>query len=167
MRHLSYPPSYYDEQLCLKQPLLLWVAVLYLSRAITLPIAMAIAHFAGVDSRAITLFRAFWSIDALIPSLIAAVILYALIRRTPTASSAVRWVWARGRIILAIAAVLDIVVSLISLTRQWEINDQALWSACAMMIDAYFLVYILVARRVRHAFAEFPAPVDAPESLRT
>jgi hypothetical protein len=94
----------------------------------------------------------------LIPSLIAAVILYALIRRTSTAPSAVRWVWARGRIILAIAAVLDIALLLISLIRQWEINDRALYSVFAMMIDAYFLVYILVARRVRHAFAEFPAP---------
>jgi hypothetical protein len=81
-----------------------------------------------------------------------------LIRRTPTAPSPVRWVWARGRIILAIVAILDIALLLISLTRRWEINDQALYSVFAMVIDAYFLVYILVARRVRHAFADFPAP---------
>src|SRR5208282_5738927 len=106
MRHVShpqtYPSSYYDDQLCLKPPVLLWVAVLYLSRAITLPIAMAIGHFAGVDSQAIELFRAFWSLDALIPSLIAAGFLYVLIRRTPAAPTPVRWAWAHGRIILAV-----------------------------------------------------------------
>jgi hypothetical protein len=169
MRHLyhpqTYPSSYYDDQQCLKPPLLLWVAVLYLSRAITLPIAMAIGHFAGVDSSAITVFRAFWSLDALIPSLIAAGILFAMIRRSPTASALVRWVWARGRIILAVAAVLDIALLLMSLIRQWEINDQALWSIFAVAIDGYFLAYILVARRVRDAFAEFPAPLAPPDSV--
>jgi hypothetical protein len=82
MRHShishAYPASHYDDHLCLKPPLLLWVAALYLSRAVTLPIAMAIAHFAGVDQKAITLTRALWSVDGLVPSLIAAAVLYAL-----------------------------------------------------------------------------------------
>jgi Protein of unknown function (DUF2919) len=155
----SYPPSYYDDQMCLKPPLLLWVAVIYLSRAITLPVAMAIGHFAGVDSRAIASFRAFWSLDALIPSLIAVVILYALCRRVPTASRWVRWIWARGRVFLAVSAALDIALILIALIRQGEISDLSLMSLIAAAVDAYFLTYILAARRVRDAFAEFPMPV--------
>jgi hypothetical protein len=165
MRHAdpshSYPASYYDDQMCLKPPLLLWVAVLYLSRAITLPVAMAVGHFAGVDSRAIDSFRAFWSLDALIPSLIAAIVLYALVRRVPTASGLVRWIWARGQILLVAAAVLDIVLLAIGLIRQGEINDASLMSLFAAVVDGYFLVYILAARRVRHAFAEFPVRLDS------
>src|ERR1035438_16760 len=119
MRHSdslhSYPPSHYDDHSCLKPPLILWVAVLFLSRAITLPIAMAIGHFAGVDSSAITVFRGFWSVDALIPSLIAAAILYTLCRRVPRAPSLVRWIWAHGRIFLAVSAVLDVALLLIGL----------------------------------------------------
>jgi DUF2919 family protein len=153
----SYPASYYDDQMCLKPPLLLWVAVLYLSRAITLPIAMAIGHFAGVDSRAVTSFRAFWSLDALIPSLIAGVVLYALCRRLPSASKAVRWVWARGRIILGLAAILDISLQAIGFIRELDSNDPPLWSMLAAAVDIYFLAYILAARRVRDAFSEFPA----------
>lgn len=153
----SYPSSYYDDQMCLKPPLLLWVAVLYLSRAITLPVAMAIGHFAGVDSQAITVFRAFWSLDALIPSLIAAVILYTLCRRAPTAPRLVRRIWAHGQTFLAVSAVLDIALLSISLIRQGEVNDQALLSLFAAAVDLYFLVYILAARRVRDAFSEFPA----------
>ena len=166
MRHSypshSYPSSHYDDQMCLKPPMLLWVAVLYLSRAITLPVAMAIGHFAGVDATAITLFRGLWSVDALIPSLIAAVILYALCRRVPSASKGVRWIWARGRIVLAVSAVLDMALLSIALIRRGEINDQSLLSLFAAVLDGYFLVYILAARRVRHAFAEFPAPLDSP-----
>lgn len=158
----SYAASHYDHHMCLKPPLLLWVAVLYLSRVVTLPIAMAIGHFAGVDSSAITAFRGLWSVDGLIPSLIAAVILYTLCRRVPGASRPVRWIWAHGQHFLAVSAILDIIVSMIALIRQGEINDQSLLSLMAAAIDLYFLVYILAARRVRHAFSEFPAPSDPP-----
>lgn len=154
-----YPSSYYDEQMCLKPPLLLWVAVFYLSRTITLPFAMAVLHFAGVDSAAITYVRAFWSIDALISSLVAAVMLYALIRRVPNAAKHIRWIWAHGRVILAGAAALDIVPLVIALMRRREIDDQSLWSVFAVLIDVFFLLYILAARRVRQAFSEFPLPL--------
>jgi hypothetical protein len=166
MRHSypspPYPASHYDDQMCLKPPMLLWVAVLYLSRAITLPVAMAIGHFAGVDASAITLFRGVWSVDGLIPSLIAAVVLYTLCRRVPSASKWVRWIWARGQIFLAVSAALDIALLLTALVRQGEVNDQSLLSLIAAVVDVYFLVYILAARRVRHAFSEFPAPLDPP-----
>jgi hypothetical protein len=170
MRHSppshSYAASHYDDHMCLKPPLLLWVAVLYLSRTITLPVAMAIGHFAGVDASAITVFRGLWSIDGLIPSLIAAVILYTLCRRVPAASALVRWIWARGRIFLAVSAFLDMALLLIALIRQGEINDQSLLSLIAAVVDLYFLVYILAARRVRHAFSEFPPPLDPPDSIK-
>ena len=156
-----YPASHYDDHMCLKPPLMLWAAVLYLSRAITLPIVLAIGSFSGVNSKAIDLFHRFWSVEALIPSVIAAVVLYALGRRVPTASRLVRWIWTHGQIFLAVSAVLDIALMVISLIRQGEINDQSLLSLCAAAVDGYFLVYVLAARRVRHAFAEFPAPVDS------
>jgi len=149
--------------MCLKPPLLLWVAVLYLSRAITLPVAMAIGHFTGVDSRAISSFRAFWSLDALIPSLIAVVILYALCRRVPTAPRQVRWIWARGQVFLAVAALLDMALIFMALIRQGEITESSLLPLIAAAVDAYFLMYILAARRVRHAFSEFPMPSGPPD----
>jgi len=169
MRHShpahTYPPSHYDDQMCLKPPLLLWVAVFYLSRAITLPVAMALGHFAGVDEKAITLFRGVWSANGLIPSSIAAVMLYALMRRVPTASRTVRWIWAHGRMVLSVSAVLDIALLLVALIRQGEINDQSIWSLIAAVGDLYFLIYIVAARRVRHAFLEFPPPPDPPNRV--
>ena len=154
----SYPESYYDERMCLKPPLLLWLAVIYLSRAVTLPLLMAIAHFAGVDSRAISVLRGYWSIDSLIPSLIAAVIILTLFRRVPSAPRLVRWIWARAHIFLAVSAILDIALQAIAAIRQGEINNLSLLSAAAAVVDLYFLVYILAAPRVRHVFAEFPDP---------
>jgi hypothetical protein len=156
----SYPASYYDDHFCLKPPVLLWVAVFYLSRALTLPIVMALGHFAGVDSTAIDMGRELWSRDALVPSLIAACVLYALFRRAPSASKPVRWIWRRGQIFLAVSAGLDIALLAIPFLEQRELTDHQLISLFAMIVDLYFLIYILAARRVRHAFAEFPAPLS-------
>ncbi len=153
----TYPLSYFDEQMCLKPPLLLWVAVLFLSRALTLPVAMAIVHFAGADPAAIAAVRGLWNPLALLPSLIAAPVLYALCRRVPSAHSAVRSVWERGRILLSIAAALDVVLIAIAQLHQGYFNDQTVLSLCAAVVDLYFLVYIAAARRVRDTFAEFPA----------
>lgn len=168
MRHShptpTYPASHYDDQNCLKPPLLLWLAILYLSRALTLPVAMALGHFAGVDEKAVTLFREFWSADSLIPSAIAAVMLYTIVRRVPTASRQVRWIWAHGRMVLALSALVDLTLLLIALIRQGGINDQSIWSLVAAAGDLYFLIYILAARRVRHVFSEFPAPLDPQSS---
>jgi hypothetical protein len=156
LRAQAYPDSCYDDQMCLKPPSLLWIAALYLSRTISLPVAMGIAHYAGVDSRALTSVRALWSLDALIPSLLAITVLYALCRRVPTASSTVRWIWTRGRLLLAVAAVLDIALLLIPIVRQGALDDSSVLSLIAAVFDGYFLLYVLIARRVRDVFAEFP-----------
>jgi hypothetical protein len=157
----SYSASSYDDHLCLKPPLLLWLAVVYLSRAVTLPAAMGIGTFAGVNADAIALFHGLWSIQTLLPSAIALCVLYALCRRVPSASMPVRWIWANGRILLAASAGTDLLLSLISLIQQGEIDDQTLMSLLTGAVDAYFLLYILLARRVRDAFSEFPASLDA------
>jgi Protein of unknown function (DUF2919) len=158
--HRSYPESHYDDQFCLKPPLLLWVATLYLSRAITLPFGLAIAHFANVDSLAIDYFHQLWSVEGLIPSAIAAVFLYTLFRRVPSASNAVRWIWARGPIFLAVSAVSDIVLLAVAAVRRGEFDDQTLVSIGAIGFDIYFLLYVLFARRVRDAIAEFPVSLN-------
>jgi hypothetical protein len=144
--------------MCLKAPALLWVAILYLSRAITLPLAMAIGHVAGVDDRAIAQFRGLWSIYGLPPSLIAAIILIILLRRIPAAPGWMRWVWARGRSVLAVAAILDIILLVTGNIRQQGF-ELSLGSISAALFDGCLLVYILAVRRVRDVFAEFPPPL--------
>jgi hypothetical protein len=159
MRH-SYEQSYdlsnYDDDMCLKPPLLLWLVVLYLSRAIMLPVAIGIGHVAGVDSAAMTVLRGFWSQEQLLPALLAIPVLYALCRRVPTASQQVRWIWSRGRIFLTIAAALDIAVPLLAPLWHHDIDDQLLALAVVAGIKACFLLYALMARRVRDTFADFP-----------
>ncbi len=84
MRHSyssrQYALSAYDDYMCLKPPVLLWVAVLYLSKAITLPLAVGIGHVCRRERRCAVGHEGTVSAGALVPSFIAAVILYAFFR---------------------------------------------------------------------------------------
>ncbi|HTW73471.1 MAG TPA: DUF2919 family protein [Steroidobacteraceae bacterium] len=151
-----YALSSYDDNLCLKPPLLLWVVALYLSRAITLPLAKGIGSVAGMNAAAANVLQGLWSVETLFPSLIAAAVLYAMCRRLPNASKPVRWVWAHGRVLLALSALIDCTLLVIPAVRAGEMNDQTLPSLCAAGLDLYFLTYVLVDKRVRDAFADFP-----------
>src|ERR1700678_3814941 len=119
----SYDPSSYADDGCLKPPLLLRLTVIYLSRALLLPLAVGIGHVAGVDSAAIGLLRGLWNVELLLPSLIALPVLYAMLRRVPRASDGARAIWSRGRIILALSAAADIGSALASSPMRYGVFD--------------------------------------------
>ena len=160
----SYSASNYDDEMCLKPPLLLWLAVLFLCRAIMLPAVIGIGHIAGVNADAMTRLREFWSADQLVPAIIAIPVLCALCWRSGSAPDALRQIWARGRILLALSAAVDIIVPIAAQLWQQQITDQFVVTLFASGVDVYFLVYILAARRVRDTFLDFPAPLESTKS---
>lgn len=160
----SYSASNYDDEMCLKPPLLLWLAVLFLCRAIMLPVVIGIGHVAGVNADAMTQLREFWSADQLVPAVIAIPVLCALCWRSGSAPDALRRVWARGRVILALSAAVDIALPIASQLAQRQITDQFVVTLFASGVDVYFFMYILAARRVRDTFLDFPAPLPPTKS---
>ena len=160
----SYSPSNYDDEMCLKPPLLLWLAVLFLCRAIMLPVAIGIGHVAGVNADAMTQLRDFWSADQLVPAAIAIPVLCALCWRSGSAPDALRRIWVRGRVLLALSAAVDIALPIASQLWQRQITDQFVVTLFASGVDVYFLVYILAARRVRDTFLDFPAALTSTKS---
>ena len=152
-----YSPSSYDDYMCLKPPLLLWLAVIYLSRAVTLPIVLGIGSLGGGgwDIRAFA--GAFLNFDTLAPSLIAALVLCAMVRRVPSGSRLLRRVWAHGRVLLVAAALLDFGLALLSWTLHGtDVDHSGEATLLAAGLDLYFAAYVLTTRRVRDVFAEFP-----------
>jgi hypothetical protein len=156
----KYPLDSYDDYLCLKPPLLLWLAVLYLSRAISLPLAITIGRFAGASTDATAFLQSVATVYTLLPSALAAGVLYAMCRRQPSASAAVRWIWARGRSLLAAAAVIDFALTAYAVTRIDSSEGLPLSLGITAAFDVYFLLYILLVRRVRDTFARFPLLVS-------
>lgn len=159
-----YSPSSYDDHFCLKPPALLWLAALYLSRAFVLLLASNLASVSRMDPGISATLRSAISVYSLLPSLIAALVLYALVFRAPSSTRLIRWIWAHGRAILAVAAILDCAaLSVGSGIIGGDISDVAAGPVVAAMFDIYFLVYLLATRRVRDVFADFPPP---PEPAR-
>ncbi len=155
----GYSPSSYDDNFCLKPPGLLWLAVLYLSRAFLLLVIYVVSSVSRVSPDALATLRGTVSIYAFVPSLVAAPVLFALLHRAPSSAELVRWIWAHGRTILTLAAILDCAASIGSsgLIDEDAANLNVI-SLLAALFDIYFLVYILATRRVRDAFADFPPP---------
>jgi hypothetical protein len=157
----SYDPSSYRDScfgvdLCLKPPALLWLCMLFLSRSLVMPIIIGIGHFAGVNQDALTSMRGLWSTAGLLPALASAPVLFATLRRAAGAGDFVRRVWASGRALLVIAALIDLGVAIAQLARPDRFDGQAMTALCTATADAYFIVYLMAARRVRDTFSDFP-----------
>lgn len=133
------------------------MALLYFSRAVTLPIAAFIGNFARVNADALAQVRSLWNVYTLVPASLAVCILYALYRRVPNASSGVRWLWAHGRFMLVTTACLDLTLIGYAAVQRKQFDDNLIPLLTAALLDVYFLTYVLFAKRVRDTFSEFPA----------
>jgi len=157
-----YGLNHYDANFCLKPPFLLSLAMLYLSRGILLLLLSSVGSLAALSSDTVMLLRGSIKLGTVIPSILGASLLYALGRRVPSASKAVRWIWSNGQVLLAAAALADVTVQLLNSPLLYgDAYDQTAWPLVAAMLDLYFLVYVFASRRVRDVFADFPAP-DGP-----
>ena len=158
----AYPLSSYDDFMCLKPPLLLWIAAVYLSRAVTLPILLGFSALGGGSSDISVFVGGFIDVESLLPSLIAAPVLCALFRRAPSGARAVRWAWAHGRLLLSTSAAADCSLSVMAAASHWGRDGNQTGSfVLAASMDLYFLAYVMTAKRVRDAFSDFPA-TDSP-----
>jgi hypothetical protein len=154
-----YADSAYDKYFCLKPSPPLWLAVLFLSREISLPVCMGIAHFAGVDEAALTAMRRLWAFDlSILPAVPAAMLVYLFVRRVPTAPQLVRRLWRRGRVLLALSAILDVAASSANLVRADKLDDFVLVSCIFICIDLLIIGYAVRGERWRDTFADFPTP---------
>jgi len=157
-----YGPDSYDDNFCLKPPFLLWLAVLYLSRGFVLFFLSAAGSMAALSTDTVTFIRQSLRLETVIPSIMGAAVLYALLRRAPGASKPVRWVWTKGQLFLAAAALADVAIQLIdSPMLHGDAYDQTAWPLVAAGLDLYFLAYVLASPRVRDTFAALPV-ADAP-----
>lgn len=148
-----YADSAYDQYLCLKPSPLLWLAALFISREVTLPLLMGISQVAGVNADALAMVRKFWNFNAsLLPALLGALLLFTFFRRTPQAPRQVRWVWHHGVQLLFTAAAADFLLALFAV---WNEGVSA-QSAVAIPVDLLLLGYVFCSRRVRDTFADFP-----------
>ena len=158
----SYGFAAYDRYMSLRPPLLLWIAVLYLSRAIVLPLVAQLVSCTGSTTDATSMMHDQFTPLVLVPSFFAIVVLWVLLAKSPSRGPLMRRIYARGRTLLALSALCDLVVHVVG-PALWggELPEQTLGTLLVGLFDGYFLVFVLVSRQVRDVFASFPpASVD-------
>lgn len=152
-----YSLTSYDQYLCMKPPLMLWLTCLYLSRALTLRLFSGLASYAGSHTTALS--QGLFTLSDMPPAAPAFLVLIALITRSPSRGKLVRWLWARGRILLALSALLDLAVpGALLLLGDSQALTQTLGRVMSEMFDLYCLLYIVGSRRAWDVFRSYPEP---------
>jgi len=161
-----YSFSDYDKYMSLKPGLEVWLIIAYFLRPFIMKIStiqMGRGAKSGSVSRLKDMvypndFGFFIAFLATIPVLI---LVFAYAKRKPGASGLVRKIWHKGRMLLIVTAVLNLIIIfvpfLVDLT--YRINMLG-WVQLAIAV--YVIFYLYSTQRVKDTFADFPK--DDPEA---
>jgi hypothetical protein len=160
----KYGYACFDKHACLKPSTGLVASVLFLCRAVLLPVFIGLASIKG-SSQGMTWVLAGNAHPALTSlfALPALAVLVALVRRSPQAGPWLRRTWAHGRSLLLLSALAQAGIALRDVTAGGLAVDSA--AALASIVVLALLIaligYLLLSRRVRDSFLEFPPPESA------
>ena len=145
----------YNKYLSLKVDLKMWVILLYLIHPYWILVLSivnrkdrtALLNIVYPDRLPMSLAAA-----AAIPTLL---VLYALKHRKPNANSKVRWLWRNGRLLLLLSTILYASVPFISITLASTYKaSNSVWIQLGICV--LITLYLLLSRRVRDTFSDFP-----------
>lgn len=152
----------FDDYFCLKPPVLLIVAISYLCRSfLVFAIAMLGSIKGNTENMSLLLQAGGHPGHLAITGVPALFVLIALFRRSPNGGRFARWIWKRGRIFLATSAVLEISAGLFLASQQG--GETSLLTMTFLLLDLYILLYVLISKRVKDSFSDFPPTAAALE----
>jgi len=161
-----YSFSDYDKYMSLKLDLEVWLIIAYFLRPFILKIS-TIQMGRGAKSDSVSGlkdlvypndFGFFIAFLATIPVLI---LVFAYAKRKPGASGLVRKIWHKGRVLLIVTAVLNLIIIFVPfmVDLTYRINMLG-WAQLAIAI--FIIYYLYATQRVKDTFADFPK--DDPEA---
>ena len=165
-----YSFSDYDKYLSLKINFELWLIIAYFLRPFILKIS-TIQMGRGAKSDSVSGlkdlvypndFGFFLAFLATVPVFL---VVYAYMKRKPEAPDYIRTLWRNSNHLMVIAAVLNIVIVFIPFlaSTAYRVNLMG-WGQVAIAV--YIIFYLLTTRRVKDAFADFPAVIEADEDKK-
>lgn len=152
----NYQLSDFSDDGTLKVSALLWLVIAFLARHVLLLLMGGLSTFMlrgrGIDTGG---FSALYSTPFfLLVSAPAVAIIVASVRRAPGAGPLIRGIWRNGRLLLSIAAGLDIGLLVCHWAFGWlSINEIII---VTVFLDVYILLYLARSVRVRDTFEDFP-----------
>jgi hypothetical protein len=158
----KYESWSFDDHFCLKPPVVLIAAILYLCRSFLMVVFVLAGSMKGGatgDTSALLSGGDAVPMTFGVTAVPAILVLFALFRRAPAAGALIRWVWAHGRVLLAVSAVLEIAAGVLFLyTASDTAQDSGTLRVAMLIVDVYIAVYVLISKRVRDTFSDFPIP---------
>lgn len=161
-----YSFSDYDKYMSLKLDLEVWLIIAYFLRPFILKVS-TIQMGRGAKSDSVSGlkdlvypndFGFFVAFLATIPILI---LVFAYAKRKPGVSGLVRKIWHKGRMLLIVTAVLNLIIIFVPfmVDLTYRINMLG-WAQLAIAV--FILFYLYTTQRVKDTFADFPK--DDPEA---
>lgn len=143
-------------------PATLWLGFALLARQWLLLVAVAVSQFRGQTGTAMLLGDGgvpWWALAAQTPVL---ALMMAAACRQPQAGTWARWLWRRGREIVALTALLNLgwTTRLLLASDYWNAWPE-LFLACCSLLDLAIVLAVYTTPYHRQMFAEFPARPSA------
>jgi hypothetical protein len=164
MSRLLYEPERYNDDLALKVPLALWLALAFLVRHLLL---LGIT-FLPTTGEEIRVLRDLVRPEYLLADLIALPVLLVAVRRRPQAPDWMRRLWQAGRWLLTLSVLTHLALlghALVAAGRPLEqaLNEPTLIVA---LLDLAVLSYLWRSALLADLFRSFPAPAARPATGR-
>jgi tetratricopeptide (TPR) repeat protein len=156
---LKYPARHYDDQLSLKIPIFLWLALIYGVRHFFLIAATKLMPLETLQIPWIYLQAHMQLISCDLPVLL---VLLATGHRIPSAIRLMRWLWLNGKSILAMSYLLSLsgFIYLNFDTLSTPNAEEWFFTALIVMTDMAVLIWLMRSSLVSDIFAEFPDRLD-------
>jgi hypothetical protein len=156
---LKYSALHYDENLVLKVPALLWIAILYGIRHFFF---VGFAKLMPMDIVTIPWINFQTSPYFILTDLPAALVLFAIGHRVPNAQNFMRRVWKSGRWLLLASYVSGI--TLFSYLNKDVMTDPSSWdfpdAMLVAMMDIVIVACLLRSEHVSDVFRDFPGSTE-------
>jgi hypothetical protein len=152
----------YDDFLALRPPRLLIACLIFLCRDLVVVGLFGVSKLFGASGGIPPLLNDIVDPETLRSGCLAAVpaalVLYALVARVPTARAFVRWTWAHGRGLMSLSALSSVAVAVAqygSDPRGWLNSPLAV--KAIVLAELAIVGYVFLSSRVRQTFLDFPS----------
>jgi hypothetical protein len=150
----KYPASAYDDNLCIKISIGLWLTIVFLLR----PYVVMLLSFANMSNTMELIHLLYVNDTTFALSAVAAlptvVLFITWTKRRPDSGRAIRWIWNHGRAFLAVSIVLNLIIVVIS--AFWARRGPQFADAIQAILIVYIILYLYRSERVRDTFQDFP-----------
>lgn len=158
MTHNPFDAYRYDDNFALRVSPLLWLIIIW-SNHHTLLLAMSSLAKSGYVFGVAKDYAA--SVPMLMSDIPGAIVLFARINRSPEAGAKIRWLWRHGIKFLVLGLSISTIVTVYS--YQQKIANPESFAFWIVAANLGFIAYLVLSRRAREIFADFPSPTPAAE----